>query len=176
MALISRLTRLFQADFHAVLDRIEEPDAVLRQSVRDMEDALAHDEQRVKRLHAERAQITNRLDDLQTSLDRLNEELDVCFVANEEDLTKGVIRRQLETDKLGAILARKKAAVEDELGELEAHTAENRDRLESMRQKAEMLADNETAGRPFDPAPDVTVHADEVDVAYLREKQKRSVS
>jgi hypothetical protein len=45
-----------------------------------------------------------------------------------------------------------------------------------MRQKAEMLADNETPGRPFDPAPDVTVHADEVDVAYLREKQKRSVS
>ncbi len=44
MALISRLTQLFQADFHAVLDRLEEPDALLRQAVRDMEDALARDE------------------------------------------------------------------------------------------------------------------------------------
>ena len=57
MALVSRLTRLFQSDFHAVLDRIEEPDALLRQAVRDMEDALARDEQRVKNLHADRAQM-----------------------------------------------------------------------------------------------------------------------
>ncbi len=83
MALVSRLTRLFQSDFHAVLDRIEEPDALLRQAVRDMEDALARDEQRVKHLHADRTQMTNRLDELQASLTRLDEELDVCFAADE---------------------------------------------------------------------------------------------
>jgi hypothetical protein len=120
--------------------------------------------------------MTNRLDELQTSLTRLDEELDVCFAADEDDLAKGVIRRQLETHKLGAILARKKATIEEELGDLDARTAENRGRLESMRQKAEMLAANEPLGGPFDPTPDVTVHADEVDVAYLREKQKRSAS
>ncbi len=176
MALISRLNQLFQADFHAVLDRIEEPDTLLRQAVRDMEDALARDEQRLKHLHADRAQMTNRLDDLQASLTRLDEELDVCFAADEDDLAKGVIRRQLETHKLGAILARKKATIEEELGDLGARTVENRGRLESMRQRAEMLAENEPVGGPFDPTPDVTVHADEVDVAYLREKQKRSAS
>ncbi len=176
MALVSRLTRLFQSDFHAVLDRIEEPDALLRQAVRDMEDALARDEQRLKHLHADRAQMTHRLDELQASLPRLDEELDVCFAADEDDLAKGVIRRQLETHKLGAILARKKATIEEELGDLDARTAENRGRLESMRQKAEMLAENEPVGGPFDPTPDVTVHADEVDVAYLREKQKRRAS
>ncbi len=176
MALVSRLTRLFQADFHAVLDRIEEPDALLRQAVRDMEDALARDQQRQKNLHADRAQMTSRLDQLQASLTRLDEELDVCFAADKDDLAKGVIRRQLETHKLGAILARRKATIEEELGELDARTAENRGRLESMRQKAEMLAESEPVGGPIDPTPDVTVHADEVDVAYLREKQKRSAS
>ncbi len=176
MALVSRLTRLFQADFHAVLDRIEEPDALLRQAVRDMEDALTRDEQRLKHLHADRAQMTNRLDELQASLTRLDEELDVCFAADEDDLAKAVIRRQLETHKLGAILARKKATIEEELGDLDARTAENHGRLESMRQKAEMLAENEPVGGPFDPSLDVTVRADEVDVAYLREKQKRSAS
>ncbi len=176
MALMSRLTRLFQADFHAVLDRIEEPDALLLQAVRDMEDALTRDEQRLKHLHADRAQMINRLDELQASLTRLDEELEVCFAADEDDLAKGVIRRQLETHKLGAILARKKATNEEELGDLDARTAENRGRLESMRQKAEMLAENEPAGGPFDSTPDVTVRADEVDVAYLREKQKRRAS
>ena len=46
MALITRVSRLFQADFHAVLDRIEDPEALLRQAVREMEEELAHDEQR----------------------------------------------------------------------------------------------------------------------------------
>ncbi len=176
MALISRLTQLFQADFHAVLDRIEEPNALLRQAVRDMEDALASDEQRVKHLHVDRDQMTNRLDELQTTLSRLDEELDICFAADEDDLAKSVIRRQLETHKLGTILARRKTTIEEELGDLDARTAENRGRLESMRQKAEMLAETEPVGGPFNVIPDVTVHADEVDVAYLREQQKRRAS
>ena len=38
MALITRFSRLFRADLHAVLDRIEEPDVILRQAVREMEE------------------------------------------------------------------------------------------------------------------------------------------
>ena len=40
MALITRISRLFQADFHAVLDRIEEPEQLLKQAIREMEDSL----------------------------------------------------------------------------------------------------------------------------------------
>ena len=34
MPLINRVSRLFRADLHAVLDRIEEPDVLLRQAAR----------------------------------------------------------------------------------------------------------------------------------------------
>ena len=34
MAIVTRLTRLFRADAHAVLDRLEEPEVLLRQAVR----------------------------------------------------------------------------------------------------------------------------------------------
>ena len=44
MALINRISRLFKADFHAVLDHIEEPEALLKQAIRDMEDDLAKTE------------------------------------------------------------------------------------------------------------------------------------
>ena len=40
MALITRISRLFKADFHAVLDQIEEPEQLLRQAIREMEDDL----------------------------------------------------------------------------------------------------------------------------------------
>ena len=47
MALINRISRLFKADFHAVLDQIEEPEALLKQAIRDMEDDVVNTEQRI---------------------------------------------------------------------------------------------------------------------------------
>ena len=48
MALINRMSRLFTADVHAVLDRIEEPDVLLRQAIREMEEALERSEHDVR--------------------------------------------------------------------------------------------------------------------------------
>ena len=46
MALINRMSRLFTADVHAVLDRIEEPEALLKQAIREMEEEVQGAEQR----------------------------------------------------------------------------------------------------------------------------------
>ncbi|MGH8588771.1 MAG: PspA/IM30 family protein, partial [Gammaproteobacteria bacterium] len=48
MALITRVSRLFRSDLHAVLDRIEEPEVLLRQAIREMEAELSSDEQRIR--------------------------------------------------------------------------------------------------------------------------------
>ena len=56
MALISRVSRLLRADLHAVLDHLEEPDVLLRQAVREMEEALAGDTARLQRLRREHEQ------------------------------------------------------------------------------------------------------------------------
>jgi phage shock protein A len=47
MALLNRVSQLFKADFNAVLDQIEEPEQILKQAVRDMEDELASSENRI---------------------------------------------------------------------------------------------------------------------------------
>ncbi len=53
MALINRMSRLFTADVHAVLDRLEEPDVLLKHAVREMEEELARNEQRARALELE---------------------------------------------------------------------------------------------------------------------------
>ena len=40
MAIVNRIRRLFRADVHAVLDIIEEPEAILKQAIREMQEAL----------------------------------------------------------------------------------------------------------------------------------------
>ena len=65
MTLITRLSRLFRADFHAVLDRIEEPETLLRQAIREMEEEIACQEQAMaERLDGARTELYNLLTDL----------------------------------------------------------------------------------------------------------------
>ena len=99
MALITRLSRLFEADFHAVLDRIEEPDLQLRQAVREMQLALDQNQQRLKLLQHEAEQLAKAAVELTASLEGYDEELDICLAANKDDLARDLLRRKLAADR-----------------------------------------------------------------------------
>ncbi len=175
MALITRVSRLFRADFHAVLDRIEEPGVLLRQAVREMEDELARDEQRSKILKHEQGQLDARATDLEQSLHEIGKELDICFESGNDDLARACIKRRLETQRFGKGLSRKRRVLQETLGELDTRLTENRARLESMRQKAELLAGDSAGFHPEDnwSSPEFTVRDEDVEVAFLREQQLR---
>jgi phage shock protein A len=176
MALITRVARLFRADFHAVLDRLEEPDVLLRQAIREMEEALVRDEQRVRMLDHEQGQLLARTRDLGQSLHDIEDELNICFTAGQEDLARALIRRKLEAQRLSKHLSRRRETLQDTLSGLKARLEEHRSQLDSMRQKAELLAEDRDADYPPDSGngPDSAVRDEDVDIAFLREKQKRS--
>lgn len=179
MALINRVSRLFTADLHAVLDRIEEPDALLRQAIREMEEQLASAEQRIGRLAHERDELARRRQEIDRSLADVAEQLDVCFESGEEQLARSLIRRRLESGRLAAHLENRQAANAKELDKEQAALDENARRLESMRQKAELLTDRpeDAYGSGADEAHrEFAVGEDEVEVAFLREQQRRAKS
>ncbi|MGI9336876.1 MAG: PspA/IM30 family protein [Gammaproteobacteria bacterium] len=178
MALITRLSRLFRADLHAVLDRVEEPDVLLRQAIREMDEELEADQQRMKLLELEQGQLVARAGELERSLADLEEELNVCFDSGKDDLARRTIRRRLEAQRLLKFLGNKREALEQDLGELQARVAENRLRLDSMRQKSELLSEDNPDPRPEElwAMADIAVHDEVVEVAFLREQLKRRSS
>lgn len=178
MALITRLSRLFRADLHAVLDRIEEPDTLLRHAVREMEEELAGDQQRAALMEHEHGQLVARSAEVGRSLESLEEELDVCFDSGKEDLARRTVRRRLEAERLLKMLDDKRETLERELEGLRGRIGENGSRLEAMRQKADLLTEERPGSRPGDAwsVPDVNVHDEIVEVAFLREQLKRKVS
>ena len=179
MALVNRVTRLFRADLHAVLDRIEEPDVVLRQSVREMSEAISNDERSIKLIEQEQQQQLRHEEEINESLKRLNQQLDVCFAAEQEDLARGLIRRKLEAERLLSALNFKGETRNTRLVELQQGLQENRPRLLSMQQKLEIFvlaeANSETYSNPGEGNTDqgITVGDDEVEVAFLAEQQQR---
>lgn len=177
MALLNRFSRLFTADLHAVLDRIEEPDVLLKQAVREMEDELAKMQARSKFLlqDLEKLDVQQRTDE--ELLATLDEELDVCFESDEDGLARSLIRRKLEAERRAKTAAVKREATQKAYDTIEASVGENQRHLASMRQKLDILVDEgqavpATEGQTYD----ISVGEDEIEIAYLKEKQRRALT
>ena len=184
MAIINRIARLFRADFHAVLDQIEEPEQLLKQAIRDMEDDLAATEQRIALCAHDQEALAVRKSELESALAEIDGQLDLCFESDKDDLANGVITKKLEAARLAKRLDAKYVANDKYLDEQRSSLEENKATLESFRQKAELFAQRAPAqtdsASEFDDigwmAREMTVGDDEVEIAYLREKSLRSAS
>jgi len=174
MSLIGRVAKLVNADLNAVLDRIEEPEALLKQAIRDMEEELAVEAQRIKWLRGEIDAHEARATAARKARDELDGKLDLCLEAGNDELGRKLTRRKLQTEVLAQRLAEKKAALEKALLEHEKSYAEHEDQLAGMAQKAELLTT--TPQRAVESAceRDLTIGDDEVEIAFLREKQARN--
>lgn len=171
MALITRLSRLFSADVHAVLDRIEEPAIVLKQAIRDMHTAVAAAEQRIQALEARQQQIQDGRASAEHRLHDTSEELDVCLDAGNDQLARAVIQRKLELERqlaaASAEATRLAQAVDQQRGALERQRAE----LDTLRRRAESF---DPGAAPCCPPQSPPITPAEVEVALLREKQRRA--
>ena len=178
MALINRVTRLFRADLHAVLDRVEEPDILLRQAIREMEEDLARDEQAYRRHEREHELLAKKESEFRQLHAALSEELDVCFAADKEDLARSLIRRRLETEGSLQLLERRRETLAAQRDRLAQRLAENRTHYESMCQKAELFDERKGESVPDSvdrwPSVDVRVRDEDVEVALLKERQRRA--
>lgn len=181
MALLNRVSQLFKADFNAVLDQIEEPEQILKQAVRDMEDELAASENRIAVCSLEQETLAQRRKEVSASVSELDAELDLCFESGKEELARSAVRRKLQAVRqvknLDAQLQTNDRFIRRERGLLE----ENRATLEGLRQKAELFVcstptDERSADVFIDHAFSSAVSEDEVEIAFLREQASRGES
>ena len=173
MALITRLSRLFEADFHAVLDRIEEPELQLRQAVREMRFVLEQNRQRLKLLQHEAVQLDKRSADKKASIEGFDQELDICLAAKKEDLARDLVRRKLAAGMQLQALHQQAGDIAARRDELEREIEEQSQILDSMQQKLDLLASQEppVGAMPFDASP--AIRNEEIEIALLREKERR---
>jgi len=175
MALITRLSRLFQADFHAVLDSIEEPDIQLKQAIREMEFDLQQDEQALALSQHECDQLVLLLNESKTKINAFDEELDLCFSAKKEDLARDLIRRKLETGTFFQDNEKRLNSLKTNIQKLQQRIKQHRQQLENMQQKQSLLVD-ENSPDAYTAQAVNTIRAEDIEIAYLREKQKRASS
>ena len=181
MTLIARISRLFKADFHAVLDQVEEPRLLLQQAIREMEEELHAGELRWREMAVEREGLNTRQQTLQRAVTDMDEELDLCFDDGKSELAREIIKRKLQIHYALQQVAARLEAVEKALQESKKALANNRASLESARQKAELFrgpephreSSNTSASDRQWAAGEFAVTDSDIEVAFLREKKRR---
>lgn len=100
MAIFTRVSRLLTADLHAVIDRLEEPQAQLQQAVREMQQLTTQLEQEQQQVKSKLHRLTEQQQKLTAQQATTHEELELCLDAAQDELARAVIRRSLQLDAL----------------------------------------------------------------------------
>jgi len=174
MAIINRLARLFKADFHAVLDHIEDPELQLKQAVREMEEQLATVAAQIQQHTRELNNLAERKNSADQLLVKTNDEIEVCIDNSNDDLARGLVRRKLETIKALTTLSAAHERLTKTRQSLETRHKEYLVAIEGMRQKADLYDSTSTDQSSHSTiVTDVfTVSDEDVEVALLKERQR----
>jgi phage shock protein A len=174
MTLLTRINRLFQADMHAVLDKIEEPEMLLKQSIREMAESIARQEQLLRLAEHERQQLGSKQQQLAETLNELETKLTLCLQSDKDDLARVLIKRKLETRQAQTLVAEKLLTLNEKFSRSAQQLHEQQAQLTGMQQKAEAFLgkDKFIAGDWQNPA--FSIRDEDVEVELLAEKQKWS--
>ena len=178
MTLITRITRLVKADLHGILDGLEEPEEVIKQAIRDMEEDIAAQERRLEELRAILQRLEREAQETTATLQEIASQVDICFAAENEPLARNLIRKRLEMARRAKAIARAQEETQAQSDGLATRIATYKAQLASVVQKLKMYEETRPrhpwASSPCGPLQGGSVITDdEVEVAFLEEKRRR---
>ena len=178
MALINRMTRLFRADFNAVLDRMEEPEALLKDAIREMELSIENDKQQLVLLEIEINENNTRLRMTDENSLKIQHEIELCFETDNEALARKMVRKKLESNKFNQILKQRQQQLEIGMQNIKSRIVKNNETLSVITQKFDLLKVDKTSTKNTHIHPDnnLFIDDDEVEIAFIKEKQQRTHS
>ena len=178
MAIIMRLSRLFRADFNAVLDHIEEPELLFKQALLDMQESINNDKGVLKQLLSNHLKTQEKIENGNSLLLQIDNELEICFESEKLDLAKQQVKKKVELQRYIQLLQSDYSSITSEISEYEKRIQENESRHTNMQQKLELF-DNQNNTSLFDSNSfsdfNVSVNVDDLEMAFLREKKERGM-
>lgn len=174
MGIGKRFVRLMKADIHSILDCLEEPEEILKQAVRDMEETIDRTQAEIAAQRARLERVQSASAQNATALRELERQIELCFQTGSENLLKGFVRRKLEAGQRDRILARQQDDLGRTLAELAAKEREQQEKLASIREKIEIFCEGKCSDRESAEADPLFVSEEQVELAMRAEKAKRA--
>ena len=177
MTILTRLTRLIRADSHHLLDKMEAPDVLLKQSLREMQTHCDQTRQQLDKLERQICHLNHQQQDQQKTIEEQQMHINTAVAADKPELARPLLRRQLEQKRWLDRLGYRRHQLEQDRARIKETLEEQNRRHESIRQQADMLVTRASVESP----PGHPVHPGitdaELEAALIQAfKQRRSHS
>ena len=172
MNILTRVSRLFKADIHGILDNLEQPEIILQQSVRDMQNEIDQDELIISGQDKQQDNLEQKHQCLEEKIKELQEQLQLCFSENNETLGKSVIRKKLQAEDSLKEISRQLANISEEKKLNIRETDERKEKLQAIRDKLALFTEKtELNESSLSSDLDSRITQDDIELAFLYEKK-----
>lgn len=149
MGIFSRITDVVNSNIHAMLDKAENPEKMVRLIIQEMEDTLCEVRSTAVRHLARKKELQRALSELEREAADWEAKAELAITKNREDLARGALAaRERALGQVNA-LRREYAQVEEEIQRLEEDTGKLKAKLADARnrQKAIVLRSQSVESR-----------------------------
>jgi phage shock protein A len=151
MGIASRIVKIFKADIHGVMDQFEDQGLLLKQYLRDMEEALNQKEVKLARKIALQNQAQKEHHKYKQQYQSLDHDLTVAVQKGKDSIARMLIRKTQPLVSLCDELADQVATLGEEISQYEQHLSEQRLQYEQLKiRSAEFFHRAEMQGREKD--------------------------
>ncbi len=133
MGITTRIVKIFKADIHGVMDQLEDQGLLLKQYLREMEEALNQKEVNLARKNALRSQAQKEHDKYKQQFRSLDHDLTVAVQKGKDNIARMLIRKTRPLGSLCDELAGQVAGLDEEISRFKEHLSEQRLRYEQLR-------------------------------------------
>ena len=135
MAIIARIAKIFKADIHGVMDQLEDRGLLLKQHLRDMEQALNHKQAKLSKMTAFHNQGRKDLAGYKQQWEALDRDLTVAVQKNKDDIARMLIRKMKPLEKLSDELTHHLKGLDEEMIQFKNHLQQQRLRYEQLKNR-----------------------------------------
>ncbi len=152
MGIMTRVVRIFKADVHGVMDRLEDPELLLKQHLRDMAEALNFKEVNLNKMLVSRNQAQQEFDKYRQRSQKLEQDLAVAIRKNKDEIARMLIRKIKPLDSLQEKIAARIGKLDDEIVSYRDNLDQQRLRYDRLKHRSiEFLNKATVSGWQNDP-------------------------
>jgi phage shock protein A len=133
---MTRITRIFKADIHGVMDQLEDQGLLLKQHLREMEEALHRHDAELKKKMLLRKQAQLEYDNYRQQCDALEQDLTAAIEKNRDEIARMLIKKVKPIEELSAEFKRRIGTLNEDINRFENHLNQQRLRYEQLKQRS----------------------------------------
>lgn len=146
MTIFERITRLVSANINHLLDRAEDPEVMIKQLIRDMEENIIELRRETVRAVARVKQVQKQIESSHEMIAELEQSASLALKKDEEELARKALSKKLNAEKSLDLLEKELQASLANAEHLKGELTHLEDRVqEARRKKEELIARNRAA-------------------------------